>query len=86
MSHPSVTETDAPTRTSQRPQTDDGDHDRFAHYVVPPAAITRAAVLGTPVTAVCGKTWVPSRNPEGYPICPACKEIRERVEEIWGPG
>ena len=53
---------------------DDGDHDRFAHYCKK-ADITRAMVTGEPVTALCGKRWVPSRDPERYPICTTCKEI-----------
>ena len=33
--------------------------------------------MGTPVVALCGKVWVPSRAPEKFPVCPEC-------EEIWG--
>jgi hypothetical protein len=36
-------------------------------------------VLGTPVTALCGKVWVPSRDPSRFPICPTCKEIYESM-------
>ena len=32
-------------------------------------------MLGTPVVALCGKVWVPSRDPERFPICPECQEI-----------
>ncbi|HEX4788548.1 MAG TPA: DUF3039 domain-containing protein [Actinospica sp.] len=64
-------------RTDYR--TDDGDHERFSHYA-PKDKITEAMVFGTPVTALCGKTWVPSRDPKRYPICPTCKEIYD------GPG
>lgn len=31
--------------------------------------------MGTPVIALCGKVWVPSRNPDRFPVCPECKEI-----------
>ena len=55
--------------------TDEGDHDRMAHIVVPASAVTEAIVLGTPCTALCGKTWVPSRDPKRYPVCQTCKEI-----------
>lgn len=55
--------------------TDTGDHDKFAHYVVPPEAITAAMISGTPVVAVCGKRWVPSRDPERFPVCPVCQQI-----------
>lgn len=60
--------------------TDDGDHDRFSHYV-PKADLMRALVEGCPVTALCGKRWVPSRDPERYPVCPTCKEL---VAELGG--
>ena len=59
-----------------------GDHERFSHYVRR-EKIVESAVLGTPVIALCGKVWVPGRDPEKFPICPACKEIYEglRPEE-----
>lgn len=56
----------------------DGDHDRFAHYV-PKSELTRAYVEGVAVRALCGKQWVPSRDPERYPICPTCKEIKASI-------
>jgi hypothetical protein len=36
-----------------------------------------AMISGVPCTALCGKRWVPSRDPKRYPICPTCKEIVE---------
>lgn len=57
-----------------QPRTDDGDHERFSHYV-PKDKLTAAMVEGTPVVALCGKVWVPSRDPKRYPVCPECKEI-----------
>jgi hypothetical protein len=53
-----------------------GDHERNSHYVRK-EKIVESAVLGTPVKALCGKTWVPGRDPEKFPICPICKEIYE---------
>ena len=41
-----------------RPSFDDGDAERFSHYV-PKAKLTDAMVNGTPVVALCGKVWVP---------------------------
>lgn len=60
------------------PVTDDGDHERFSHYV-PKDKLTEAMVMGTPVTALCGKVWVPSRDPQKYPVCPTCKELWEKL-------
>lgn len=53
-----------------------GDHERFSHYVRK-EKIVESAVLGTPVVALCGKIWVPGRDPEKFPVCPTCKEIYE---------
>jgi hypothetical protein len=60
--------------------TDDGDHERLSHYV-PKDKLMDAMVNGTPVIALCGKVWVPSRDPEKYPVCPECKEIWESMRE-----
>lgn len=62
--------------------TDTGDHDRFAHYVLgrdPRAKITAAIVEGRPIRALCGKKWIPSRDPSRYPVCPDCQRIKERM-------
>ena len=53
-----------------------GDHERNSHYVRK-EKIVESAVLGTPVIALCGKVWVPGRDPEKFPICPTCKDIYE---------
>ena len=52
----------------------DGDHDRFAHYVRK-EKILESALSGDAVIALCGKVWVPGRDPNRYPVCPTCKEI-----------
>lgn len=57
---------------------DEGDHERHSHYVEKGAA-TEAAIMGTPVIALCGKVWVPYRDPKKFPICPTCKEIFEAL-------
>ena len=62
------------------PQTShgDGDHERFAHYVQK-EKILESALTGDPVVALCGKVWVPGRDPKKFPVCPMCKEIFERM-------
>ena len=52
---------------------DSDDHERFSHYV-PAKKLEKARLTGTPVVALCGKVWVPSRNPDKYPVCPESKE------------
>lgn len=53
-----------------------GDHERFAHYVQKDK-IVESAVMGAPVIALCGKVWIPNRDPQKFPVCPECKEIFE---------
>jgi hypothetical protein len=67
-----VTTSDTDTRIV--PITNDGDHERFAHYVKK-GDIVRSAVEGMAVEALCGKVWIPDRDPKKYPVCPTCKEI-----------
>ena len=61
-------------------QLDEGDHDRFAHYVKKDK-ILKSALSGKPVIALCGKKWVPGRDPEKFPVCPTCKEIYEKLRD-----
>ena len=63
--------------------TDEGDHERFSHYVEKDK-LTEAMVMGTPVVALCGKVWVPSRAPEKFPVCPECQEVWESLPENSG--
>lgn len=51
-----------------------GDHERFSHFVRK-EKIVESAVTGEPVIALCGKVWIPSRDPSRYPVCPECKAI-----------
>jgi hypothetical protein len=53
---------------------DTGDHDRFAHYVRK-EKIVESAVMGSAVRALCGKVWVPGRDPSKYPVCPDCLKV-----------
>jgi Protein of unknown function (DUF3039) len=76
------------------PQLDDDDHERFSHivlegytpkrglrkkFVSTGNSVVEGMVNGTPVEALCGKKWVPGRDPKKYPLCPTCKEIAESM-------
>jgi len=61
-------------------QLDEGDHDRYSHYVKKDK-ILKSALSGRPVIALCGKVWVPGRDPEKFPVCPTCKEIYEKLRD-----
>ena len=71
---------DGDTDLLTRPEVEDdeGSHDRFAHYIKKDKVV-ESAVTGKAVRALCGKKWVPSRDPEKYPICPACKAIYDTL-------
>lgn len=57
-----------------------GDHDRFAHIVIGGTdAVVKSMVTGEPVTALCGKVWVPSSNGAGFQMCPACDELKRHI-------
>jgi hypothetical protein len=68
--------TDSRTTLDERTdlRTDHGDHERFSHYA-DRDKIMEAMVTGTPVVALCGKVWVPSRDPQKFPVCPECKRL-----------
>lgn len=70
--------TDEQTKT--RIWTEDGDHERYAHYA-PADEVTEALIMGTPVVALCGKVWVPHRDPDKYPVCPTCREMYEGLND-----
>ena len=70
----------------------DGDHERMTHIVLEgfrptegggdefvPAgtSVVEGMVNGTAVRALCGKVWVPGRDPGRYPLCPTCRDIAE---------
>lgn len=92
MPSPSRTTTDDPSgpdqgtstsvleREETREEVEPGDHERFAHYVRK-EKILDSALSGKPVIALCGKVWVPGRDPNKFPVCPVCKEIYEGLRE-----
>ena len=41
------------------------------------AKVLEARIYGTPIEALCGHVWVPSRDPKQLPLCEACKSVYE---------
>ena len=39
------------------------------------AVVLEARVMGTPIEALCGFVWVPSKDPRQLPVCEKCKGI-----------
>lgn len=41
------------------------------------AKVLEARIYGTPIEALCGHVWVPSRDPKTLPLCQKCKDVYE---------
>jgi hypothetical protein len=57
---------------------DKDSKERFAHYAES-SKVTEGYIMGTPVIALCGKIFVPSRDPLKLRVCPICKQIEEAL-------
>jgi hypothetical protein len=78
LSSPEHSQTAVLEREAVEQPVEPGDHERFAHYVRK-EKVLESALTGEPVTALCGKVWVPGRDPQKFPVCPMCKEIYESL-------
>jgi hypothetical protein len=67
------------TQLEEKVLLDQGDHERFSHYVQK-NKIVESAVMGNAVVALCGKVWIPSRDPQKFPVCPTCRDIYEGLK------
>ena len=74
------------------PILDVGNHERFTHIVlegytpkgtedfVPVGnSVVEGMINGTAVRALCGKEWVPGKDPGKFPVCPTCVEVAESL-------
>ena len=70
--------TDTDTReledTSVEHDLEPGDHERFAH-IIRKRTSCGATCRASPSWRLCGKKWVPSRDPQKFPVCPTCQEV-----------
>ena len=48
-------------------------------HIAPAADVNRAYVTGEAITALCGMVFVPTRDPERYPVCDACKAVLDQI-------
>jgi hypothetical protein len=85
LSSPETSRTGLLERQEVEQPVEPGDHERFAHYVRK-EKILESAITGEPVIALCGKVWVPGRDPKKFPVCPACKAIYEGIPMPGGDG
>lgn len=61
-------------QVEEKLDTTDGDHERFSHYI-PKTELAAAWLEGREATALCGKKWLPVKDPDKFPVCPTCKSI-----------
>ena len=82
------TEAVVPTVTPYTPDPDlDDDDPHHTHIVKRQPGETRpmevvvleARINGTPLVALCGYTWVPTRDPNKHPLCETCKKMARRL-------
>jgi hypothetical protein len=59
--------------------TDNGDAGDVAHYARKDD-ITRAAIEGGLVTALCGAKFQPVRDPQRFPVCRPCARLLEQLD------
>jgi len=84
---PTVLEPSTPTITQTDEDTETGDGP-VAHIVKTKpgedaaAKVLAARIEGTPLEALCGHTWVPSRDPKQLPVCRKCKEVYQLYREF----
>lgn len=56
----------------------ESDTPEYAHYAES-ASVTEGYIMGTPVIALCGKIFIPSKDPKKLKVCPPCKELAEAL-------
>lgn len=60
------------------------DDDAVAHIVhsngLAKAKVTEAVVMGTPLEALCGVIFVPSKDASRLPVCGECKAIKDALQ------
>jgi hypothetical protein len=80
---PEIATLPAPTVTEQTDHVLQTGEPTMAHIVktLPgenaTAKVLEARIYGTPLEALCGHVWVPSRDPKQLPLCDRCKSIYE---------
>jgi hypothetical protein len=68
MSTETIDQTDERTELGQGP---------VAHIVKDPSKVAQAYLDGTPLEALCGHVFTPSRSVKDLPICQMCKEMAD---------
>ena len=75
-----MTDTMTSTQLDQAPVVEEveGDDAPDAAHIVTQKDLIHSQLTGEAIRALCGKMWVPKRNPDDFPMCQACMEIFNR--------
>jgi len=85
----STTMTETVTQDHTVIEHDENGEQRLAHivnrdgadeYESTDAYLMAAMIEGFAVEALCGKRWVPSRDPKKYPVCQPCVDEAMRIQ------
>lgn len=66
------------TETTNQISQQNLEESKFSHYA-DAASVTEGYIMGKTVVAICGKVFVPTKDPYKFPICPICKELAEAL-------
>ncbi len=71
--YPDPVSTEVIERPSTRPSDPDLEDGKVAHIIRKDDQM-RGYVLGEEITALCGERFIPTRDPNKYPVCEGCRE------------
>ncbi|MDR7273494.1 DUF3039 domain-containing protein [Catenuloplanes atrovinosus] len=70
------------TQILERPEIKESDTGPEMFHYVRKEKIAESAVMGTFVIALCGEKFPVTKAPKpGSPVCPACKEIYDSLQD-----
>lgn len=70
--------TDIATRPEVR--LTDGDESDDHSHIGRAADVNRGYITGEPIEALCGRRFVPHRDPEQFPLCARCAEVLGQIK------
>jgi hypothetical protein len=59
--------------------TDETSDDDKVSHLISKQDWEKAYIMGEPVQALCGKLWVPHKNPDQFPLCGRCAHVFENM-------
>ena len=55
------------------------EHKHIVNQHLPGNSIADAIIFGTEITALCGYRWIPTKDPDKYPLCQSCRLALEAM-------